>query len=243
MEPLLRKIQCQLNQVIQEVPHPIAAFDADGTLWSCDVGKTFFQYQVQKNLLKIPDPQKQFDHIQQTQGKKRALQWIACIQAGTFLDDMKQWVKDFLKQTPPQPFIFQQHLIRWLQANNVTIFIVSSSLKWILDQVMQIYSIPSDQVIGVETQVESGVITDRLILPTPIQEDKPKSLQSRTKMPAVFAAGNTLSDQQLLESATHVRLVVSSAQKGHRNYISEQKMLQLAQQHDWFHLEPMRASN
>ena len=50
---MLKEIEYQLEKVLDSIPPPItAAFDADGTLWPGDVGRSFFHYQVKKDLLK-----------------------------------------------------------------------------------------------------------------------------------------------------------------------------------------------
>ncbi len=244
MNSLLQCIQSQIKPLIEQATHPVAAFDADGTLWSCDVGRNFFHYQVQNRLLKPSHPQKQFNRIQQLEGKKSALQWLASIQVGCPLVRMQKWVKDFLKLYPPQPFLFQKHLINWLCKHHVEVFIVSSSLKWVLDPaVRDYYPIPKDHIIGVETKIQKGSLTNQLIHPAPIQEDKVLALKKRISTPPVLVAGNTLSDQALLEFSQGVRLVVAGAKKTEKNYLSEQNLLQIAKNNKWFYFEPISSSS
>ena len=65
MDDLLKKIKCSLRDSIEQSACPEAAFDADGTLWPSDVGRDFFQYQIEKGLLKskIVNPRAQFERI------------------------------------------------------------------------------------------------------------------------------------------------------------------------------------
>ena len=243
---LLEKIKQSLRSVINQTHNPTAAFDADGTLWPSDVGKDFFQFQVQQKLLSYSNPQQVFDDIKQNKSKKNALHWLAIAQAGHYLTDIKQQAIDFLKQHPVKPFLFQQHLIEWLIKHKVSVFVVSSSLKWVLDEaVPKMYPIQCQNIIGVETKISRGKITDQLIQPAPIQEDKPLAFHhwAGDSLP-IFVSGNTLSDQALLERASHVRLVVTSATRGKRNYDSEQALLTIAKQKQWFYLErPISSSN
>ena len=235
---ILEKIQRQLEQVIENTNKPIAAFDADGTLWPRDVGRDFFRYQVEKGFLKEKtlDPQAEFDYIKVEQGRKAALLWLAQVQSGLSLETLNHWIADFLQKNPLKIFLFQKHLIDWLMNRNVSVFVVSSSLKWVLDQALQIYNIPKENIIGVQTLVEEGVITDKLVLPAPVHQEKVQAFQKKNKEVApLFVAGNTLSDQALLEFSTHVRLVVATAQPGGRNYDSERQLIKIAKERNWFY--------
>ena len=121
-----------------------------------------------------------------------------------------------------------------------------SSLKWVLDEAIpKGYPIQCQNIIGVETKVLHGKITDQVVKPAPIQEDKPLAFHrlAGDSLP-IFASGNTLSDQALLERANHTRLVIASATYGKRNYDSEQALLAIAKQKQWFYLErPISSSN
>ena len=237
-ETLLEKIKNLLQDPIEKCDYPVAAFDADGTLWPCDVGRDFFQYQIERDLLrgKLNHPRIKFEYIKNSKGKTRALTWLAYVLSGYSLEEVQKWIKAFLEDRQPIPFLFQKKLISWLQSKNVQVFIVSSSLKWLLDPAARVFNIPSENIIGVQTIVRKGLITDELILPAPIQEDKVPALYKRTNnKPPLFSAGNTLSDQALLEAATQTRLVVSTAKEKDLNYLSEKQLLQIAKKRNWFY--------
>ena len=239
---LLEKIKFKLEPVIRDGDQMFAAFDADGTLWPCDVGRDFFCYQIKEGLLKekTQDPRADFDRICREQSRVSALLWLSQIQSGFSIDQMEQWVRDFLKQNNTEIFLFQKELINWLIDKNVQVFIVSSSLKWILDKALQKYDFPKVNIIGVETIVEKNIITDKVVFPAPINKDKVLAFQKRSKgINPIFVAGNTLSDQALLELATHARLVVTTARPGEVNYPSERKLLNIAQSRNWFYQEGM----
>ena len=173
-------------------------------------------------------------------GRRAALIWLAQIQSGFSLKKVNQWVSNFLHENPIKIFLFQKHLINWLINNKVNVFIVSSSLKCVLDQALQEYNIPKENIIGVQTLVKEGILTNKPVLPAPIHKEKVLSLQEKIKGACpLFVAGNTLSDQALLESSTQFRLVVSTAQKGERNYDSERKLLKIAQDRGWFFQDGM----
>ena len=239
---LLENIKTCLKKVIGNDCNLIAAFDADGTLWPCDVGKDYFHYQIKKGLLKhkMLDPQSEFDRVRKEKGRRAALIWLAQIQSGFSLNQVEKCVSDFLKENPFKAFLFQKDLIHWLIDNKVKVFVVSSSLKCVLDQALQGYHIPKENIIGVQTRIKDGMVTNESVLPTPIIKEKVPSLLEKTKGACpFFVAGNTLADQALLESSTQFRLVVSTAQKEERNYDSERELLKMAQEKSWFYQDGM----
>lgn len=246
MSVILEKIKYQLEKTLEKREPPFfGAFDADGTLWSSDVGKSFFLYQVEKGLLKGKTfhPQEDFDRVRVTKGKKQALCWLAQVQAGISLEQMRMWVSDFLREKPVKVFPFQKCLIDWLIRKNVQVFVVSSSLKWVLTEALKSYGLLEENIIGVETLVEKGVITDKLVLPPPIHKDKVEAFKRKTSGACpIFCAGNTLSDQALLEYTSSVKLVISTAKEGERNYESERSLLEIARKKKWFYQDGMPSS-
>ena len=238
---LLKKIIACLEKTLQETLEknlrPVAAFDADGTLWPRDVGKSFFQYQVANRILS-KDPQEKFNSIRAEKGREMALIWLAQAQAGFSLKELNQWIREFLQQNPFRMFSFQQCLIEWLMSHKVEVFVVSSSLKWVLDQALLPYHIPQQNIVGVQTEVQKGIITDKPILPAPIQADKVPAFQAVAKGARPFlVAGNTLADQALLEFSSHWHLVVRTAKPEDRNYDSERKLLKIAMDRSWFYYD------
>ena len=239
-ENFLKQIQEKISDSLKNTSYPIAAFDADGTLWPTDVGKGFFHYQAKKNVLKDKDPLGSFNRIRDQYGKNIALRFPAQAQAGLSLDQLNEIIAGFFKENPLKVFVFQKKLIEWLHQKNIPVFIVSASLKWVLDYALKSYPIPKENIIGVQTLVEKGVITDKLVLPASIHKDKPLALKKHTEgRPPLFASGNTLSDQALLESATGISLVVASTKEGERNWESERKLLQLAKERSWLYQDKM----
>lgn len=242
MKTILEKVKLQIKKAMDKTDKPVfVAFDADGTLWPSDVGKNFFLYQAENDLLKekVTQPEAEFKHLCEREGKKQALLWLAQVQAGFSLKQMNQWVSDFLKTKPFKVFLFQKHLIDWLISKNVQVFVVSSSLKWVLDKALKGYGIPQENIIGVKTLVKEGIITEDLVLPAPIHKDKVQALKNLAGRSPLFSAGNTLSDQALLECASHVRLVVSTAKVGERNYESERSLLKIARERNWLYQDGM----
>lgn len=239
---VLQELKNRLSDIIKKVEQPIVAFDADGTLWPHDVGRLFFKYQVDKGFFKknISDPHGEFNNICKTKGHTEALLWVAKIQKGVSLKTLNQEVQEFLQAHSFKTFLFQRDLINYLIRKKVQVFIVSASLKWILDNALQGYNIPVKNIIGVETKIEQGIITDQIIFPVSVHKQKAEAFLTRTKgVKPCFVAGNTLSDESLLELSSHLRLVVATAQKGEKNYQTETSLLKIAKNKKWFYINQM----
>ena len=243
MNTLFQKITSRLELAIKKNFQKVyyVAYDADGTLWSDDLGLSFYEYQVKNQGFPpaVKDPVKEFAFHDQKPSRRDLLIRHATAQAGHKISDLREQVKEFLEKSfCPKMFSFQLELIKWFRERDVRIFIVSSSLKWVLDGVLVRYGFSREHILGVETQVDQqGYITDNLVCPPPIGAEKILAFKTKTNgVLPLFSAGNTMSDESLLK-ASKVRLVCSMAGPEERNYKSERKMLEMAKTHNWFYSE------
>ena len=234
----IQKIKEEINLRLQNVPNPIAAFDADGTLWRKDAGYTFVKYQIENKLLPhLPQSFEEFLKTKKTKSYSEHLIWMAKMNKGTPLNLLKSWVKESFKLellSSNPVFEEMKKLISYLLKNKVRVYIVSSSPQFTLEPLAKLFSIPSQNTIGVSIKVKDGVLTDELEGPLSWKEGKVKALLLKTKgVRPFFCAGNSYHDLPLLESATDLRLVISSAFKGSRNYETEQALLKHAKKEKW----------
>ena len=231
---ILTQIQ---NRIEEEALSPLfSAFDADGTLWKEDVNNIFLHYEEKHNLRKVAYlMDKEFSPS--TERWKRCRQF-ACEQAGFTLEEFRHHCRKALQEHPLNPFPIQKKLLSYLKSKNHFIYVVTSSIKWLVEEACQLYDLPIDKVIGVETVIKEGLITDQIIQPLPHRMGKKTAfLKSTENHVPVFAAGNTQSDVPLLEMAK-VRLVIHSSQKGSEDFKSEQATEALAKKEGWFIWKP-----
>lgn len=241
----LLEITKKLDITLPNIKNPVAVFDADGTLWSVDVGFDFFHYQVENQLI----PQITKEHLKEHQEKynnvntrHKALLWLAQINKGVKLTTFKTWTKDYAKSIHPIPFISEQvELIKYLQKNHVKVFVVTASLKWVVEELVTGLNIPAEQCIGVQTEVHDGVISDIQNGEVTWGDKKLVELLKKTSNIKPFlASGNSMGDLALLENASHLSLAISKTSRkktSEENYQSEQKLLSIAKVRDWFWLE------
>ncbi|MDE0151849.1 MAG: HAD family hydrolase [Bdellovibrionales bacterium] len=236
MKASLDKLMVSIEQAQRGLSHKIAVFDADGTLWPEDVGFGFFEYQVKNNLLPYKDFFKSIDECYK-ENKIKTCSIILQKNKGVLFDQYLSWCQSFFKTDPLTIFSFQKELIKYLKKLDVTVYVVSASPQWVVQQAVRHYELPVDVVVGLKTVVDDKrVITDQLVYPLSMDSGKVTAFLERSKnIYPFFASGNTVSDLDLLESSTHIKCVVAKAQKEERQYESEQVLLSIARQKNWFY--------
>ena len=226
-----------LDLVQEHDPSPVAAFDADGTLWDVDLGENFFQYQIDRQLVPLPpDPWKFYVEMKKVNNDPRAAYlWLAQICKGIPFDEIQTWAREAFQQIKPEPiFDQQQELIQLLTSRKVQVYIVTASVKWAVEPGAEFLGLSADKVIGIQTEIDKGYVTEKQKGVITYKEGKVQGLLQKTNgQKAFLCSGNTEGDLALLESATHLRLVVSAAARDDHNFKTENKMLQIASENGW----------
>jgi HAD superfamily phosphoserine phosphatase-like hydrolase len=232
---LWNTIHSTLDAVLQKDPNPVAAFDADGTLWDTDLGEAFFQHQIDHKLVKLPADPWDFYQKAKVQDPRRAYLWLAQICKGHKLSEVHEWARQALKEISPVPvFSEQQKLIELFLSKGVRVYVITASVKWAVEPGAEMLGLKYDDVIGIETDVDGELIGDKQKGLITYKEGKVDALLAKTggKKP-FFASGNTMGDFQLLQSATHLRLAVSAAAQDDGLYRTEYELSQEATTHSW----------
>jgi phosphoserine phosphatase len=236
----LIQIKRAIDAALTAGAKPIAAFDADGTLWNTDLGENFFDYQIRNRLLPSL-PQNAWEHYRfmHDQNPEESFLWLAKINAGIPLETIRGWARDAVEGMPVLPiFEGMKDVINYLQKVNVDIYVVTASIKWAVEPGAERLGIPAHRVLGVETAISRGIVTEQPQGVVTWREGKVTGLLDATKKESPFlSAGNTMGDLALLDAASHIRLVNVAAPHGDRNFESERKLLELAQKRGWFHHE------
>lgn len=232
-----QEIESTLESVLDKDSNPVAAFDADGTLWDTDLGENFFQYQIDKKLVPLPpDAWSHYLDMKKVNGDPRAAYlWLAQINAGKSLEQVRLWAAEAVRAASPIPiFEEQKKLISLFLSKGVQVYVITASVKWAVEPGASFLGIPAENVIGVETSVRENVITTEAAGVITYRSGKVEALLAKTKgKKPFFASGNTSGDTDLLESATKIRLAVSAASRDDKLYRAEHELLQLAAERSW----------
>jgi phosphoserine phosphatase len=230
-------LKSTLEKAAREAKGPrIAAFDADGTLWDADAGETFFDWEIHHAGLKgLPADSWAHYRALKSPDPRVAYVWLAQINEGHRLEDVRKWAAQCLQAHQPWPvFHSQRKLIELLKSLKFEIYIVTASIKWAVEPAAGLLGIDHDHVIGIETKVENGVVTREGVLPYTWREGKALGLLKATGgVHPILACGNTHGDSALIESATHVQLTVATQEKPGGLFEEEEKLRTEAAQRGW----------
>lgn len=235
---LIKEIMIAIEKALDAGAEPIAAFDADGTLWSTDMGESFFKYQIKNKLLEnLPDDPWEFYVDFHKRDPEASYLWLAQVNQGKEIDLVRGWAQDTVKSHPHLgSFAGQMEIIQFLRKLNVEVYIVTASVKWAVEPAAALYGISSEKVLGIQTKIDNGIVTDLQEGVITYKQGKVKGLLEATggRRP-FYAAGNSPGDLPLLKSATHLRMVLNSAPEGTDLHTSEKEMLQIAKQNNWYY--------
>lgn len=215
----------------------VAVFDADGTLWDCDLGENFFQYQIDHKQVPLPDnPFEHYLDLKKINNDPRpAYVWLAQINKNLPLQKVRGWADQAFASIAPNPiFEEQQKLIQLLRENDVDVFIVTASIKWAVEPGARALGLSNNSVIGVETEVHDGTISERPVHPITYRMGKVEALKKHigTRIP-FLASGNSIGDFELLDFSSDIKLVVSAAAMDDRLHKSEKELQIEAEKKKW----------
>lgn len=228
-EQLLNKLK---DKVDNRAPFKnLVAFDADGTLWPEDANSILLEYQIKKGLRDLKDL---LSPIYCNEGNRyRRCELFAERQAGFKLQEFKNYCLEALRENPLHVFSFQKKLLKYLKQKGMKIFVVTASIKWLVESAVKLYNLPVDEVLGVEAKLEGEIISAELLRPAPISGLKGEVFLKYSQGKSCFlAGGNTSSDLPLLEMA-EVPFVVHSAGRENENFPAEEKLIKLAVRKNW----------
>jgi phosphoserine phosphatase len=213
----------------------VASFDADGTLWDTDLGEGFFGYKIKNQLVPLPaDPWGHYNHLKEHVSHPAAYLWLAQICKDVPLVRVREWAEEAVARQPFPVFDEQLRVIEKLRQLDVDMYIVTASIKWAVEPGARRLGLREDQVLGIETEVRDGLVTDVQKGPITYREGKAQALLAHTGgIAPYFVSGNTEGDKWMLEASTQLRLVMSAAPEGSENWPTESRMLALAQERGW----------
>lgn len=223
------------EKTLSQLSSPFAVFDADGTLWKEDIGFGFFYYQIENKWIEDESLKKKVNDLY-NESPQNSCSLIVQLNKNIHIKQYRKWCKEYLKTNPVTVFSFQKKLISFLHNKGVKNYVVTASPEWLVEEAIKHYELPIDKVIGFKTLIKNELITDQLQYPLPIGSGKMSAyLQKSNSIYPFFSSGNTLSDLDLLELASHFKLVVTSASKNEKHFDSERILLSIARQKSWFY--------
>ena len=238
-----QQVQDSLEEFIEKhsAPSPhrkIAVFDADGTLWRGDLGEAFIQYQLANDLApKAPRAgawETYFKNSIITEKAAEAYGWLAQWNEGMSETKLRKLTEEFFDtQWKQNIFVPMQSLVAAFQKVGFETWVISGSMRWVVEAGAAHFNIPRERVRGSSVAVRNGVLTGAVDYDIPYREGKARLIASHLKDSPLFGAGNTYWDKELIQTSTELGLAVYSEHQGEVNYESEQKLQELAKKQGW----------
>lgn len=211
----------------QDNPETMLAFDADGTLWSGDVGDDLFHALIAAQAVRtaaydaLVREAETFGiaysgnatDVAQTlcaayqAGKypeERAFAMMAWVFAGTSLSGTIAFSKQVAKETNLENRLhrFLDPVFDWARKENVAVWIVSASAKWMVEIGAAMFGIPSDHVIGMMPVIQNGFVTSELAGVPIYGPNKPMMLREASPRATLLGGfGDSNWDAPLLKMA------------------------------------------
>jgi phosphoserine phosphatase len=195
-----------LNSVLRLQPR-VAAFDCDGTLWSGDVGETFFDWEIRRGLVPaevgLAMRARYASYKRGEVGETTMCGEMVTMHRGLAESVMLQAATDFFDEFfVTQIFREMQDLVNRLQKGGCDVWAISSSNEWVIRGGMRHFNIANDHILAAKVELDNGMVTDRLVR-VPSGPGKPQALREVVKKDVDAAFGNSRWDAEMLAMAKH----------------------------------------
>jgi phosphoserine phosphatase len=197
----------QMIEYVTGLKPGLAVFDCDGTLWSGDVGERFFDWELRNGVF----PDETVDKMRRRYAEYKAGKVseddmcgeMVTLHRGMREKDVLRISADFFEgHFVQQIFSEMRELIGLLQDSGCDVWAVSSTNEWTIREAMKHYGIPADRILAALSEVEDGVITDRLVR-VPSGAGKPKGIRKEIGRDPDVAFGNSRWDADMLRIAKY----------------------------------------
>lgn len=211
----------------------VAAFDADGTLWSGDIGDDLFHAMlagdaflpstrdalaketelahIRPGITPTATVRSLFDAFQRgTYPELRLLEVVAWGLAGRSAAEVRTYVRDVLAKTRAVERVNEETLtvVRALQQRSIPVYVVSASPREVVEEAVRDFGITPDRVVAATAVYENGAMVADVERPITYGPGKVLNLRKRIgDTPILAAFGDNTFDADMLRAA-HVPVAV-----------------------------------
>lgn len=121
-------------------------------------------------------------------------------------------------------------LLRVLEVYGFETWIISHSNQYIMRALARRLEFPEERVLGIEFQIQSGVLTDRPVEPVPYGEDKLELFLDTVGRSPVLAIGDSMEDFEMLENCEGLCIVIDRG---------DEELLAKARENGWMIQTPL----
>jgi len=180
----------------------LAAFDCDGTLWSCDAGEGFFSWEMKRGMVSDETIRwaraRYADYLAGKVTEDEMVSDMTTMNAGLDEAAIRKASRQYYEENVAQHiFPEMQQLVRRLKEAGCEIWAVSSTSEWVIREAMKDFDIPPDQILACQVEIENGRITDRLVR-VPSGPGKAVAIREVVRREPDAAFGNSRWDVEML---------------------------------------------
>lgn len=204
--------------------------DADGTLWTDDIGEGFLKRLIEDRALVSPaargDVWKEYeDRVRADRAAGYA--WAAQVMAGMREADVEARARAYAAEfVPAHLYPAMKALLEHARAQGCESWIVSASNEWIIRAAAPILGIEPSRGLGIRVAVHNGLLTDEVVPPVTFKTGKVEAIHTRIGRIPSLVSGDSAGDVEMLEIATSAALFV-------RHAYTKSELLQSAQTNGW----------
>jgi phosphoserine phosphatase len=224
----------ELEERVLSINPKVAVFDCDGTIWSGDAGYGFMIWSIEQGLVSRETSDwidtrhraYQAGSVSELAICGEMTQMYAGVREKEIRDAAARYITKFVEK---RIFPELESLITKLREQNVELWAVSSTNKWIIAEGVRRFGIPEERILAAEVKVENGILTSEIV-DVPTDAGKAESLKrvGLSAPDAVF--GNSIHDLAMLEIAKNAFPINPSP-----------ALLAAAQKNNWGHFRPATA--
>ena len=117
-------------------------------------------------------------------------------------------------------------LVAGLKAEGIEVWIVSASNQWTIREAAAYAGFEPDRCLGIHTEVEDGVITDRVVHPMTCNQGKVDTIDEVIGVRPLLSFGDSMGDFEMLQNARFPFVVGQIS-------APNQSMMKTAREFDW----------
>src|SRR5258708_40288978 len=146
----------------------LAVFDCDGTLWSGDAGESFFDWELKRGVVSDEVVRwaraRYADYRAGKVSEDDMCGEMVTLHKGLQESEVLRLAGEFFEQNfVGRIFPEMRQLIAKLQTSGCDIWAVSSTNEWVIRAAMPHVGISPEKILAAAVEIETVIITDRLI--------------------------------------------------------------------------------
>jgi HAD superfamily phosphoserine phosphatase-like hydrolase len=204
--------------------------DADGTLWSDDIGEGFLKVLIDDHALVSPEARGDVwatyeDKVRRDKASGYA--WAAQVMAGMPEEEVRRRAADFARSfVPAHLYPSMKALLTAAKERGCEAWVVSASNQWVVEAAAPLLGLDPAHAVGIRVAVESGRLTSKVLEPVTYKAGKVAAVAKFIGRDPTIVTGDSFGDVEMLASALHVGLVV-------QHDYSDRALLALARSSGW----------